>query len=189
MDCNGVTIGIDPGVITSVVVTETNSGKLIEAFEFELSYKKEFCQRMIEFKEKFQILWFVQILNKYAIDKILLEVNYSIGPSMKPYLYQRGGNAIDLVKLVSTIFAIYQTLISMELEVITIPATYWLSKEKFQHKKYLTQDLIDFDIYKQIKRTRDGILDAVLMSYRYNHDPDLQYRVENFMKADFSCRK
>ena len=180
-----ITLSIDPGETTSLAVCG-NDGKLIHGYEFKMPYSKEPCQRIAIFKREFGNL-IDAIFNEHCINQALLEVPYSIGPSQVAYLYQRSGNAMDLVKLISTAFAIHSVLSEKGCLVMTIPATYWLSnKEKFTFKKYAAMDLIDYKKYPHIKANRDGILDAVLMCKRYNGDVNLQHRVNCFMTADFS---
>ena len=188
MNNSRVTLSIDPGETTSLAVCN-GSGKLLEGYEFKMPYSKEPCQRMIAFKREFGKL-IDQIFQEHCINQALLEVPYSVGPSQVAYLYQRSGNAMDLVKLISTAFAIHSVLSEKGCLVMTVPATYWLSnKEKFTFKKYAAMDLIDFKQYPFIKANRDGILDAVLMCKRFNGDANLQHRVNCFMTVDFSNKK
>ena len=193
-------LSIDPGKLTTMALIDSETLKLVDAVELELTYGSEPCQRFnqIGVEINFTLSEFLSD-QKGQVEKVYLEVPYSIGLSGNPYIYNRQGrNAFDIVKLMSTVFAIYDQLCQYfeeGVEIITVPATYWLgSKETFEYKKKCCYDLIDYDYWKnergwKILKSRDGLQDSVLFCYRMERDWNLQHRVKNFMNADFSRRK
>lgn len=190
-------LSIDPGKVTTMALFNSEKLKLIDAVELRLDYDSEPCQRCnVIDKEINFTLSELTLDRKDQIEKILLEVPYSIGASGNPYIYNRQSrNAFDIVKLMSTVFSIYIQLCNFfegAVEIITIPATYWLgNKETFELKKGYLIDVIDFKNWKKWKilKSNDGIIDSCLMALRYCRDWNLQHRVKNFMNADFSRRK
>ena len=190
-------LSIDPGKVTTMALVSSETLKLVDAVEIQLDYQNEPCQRcnVIDKEINFTLSEFT-LNRKDQIKKILLEVPYSIGSSGNPYIYNRQSrNAFDIVKLMSTVFSIYIQLCNFfeeSVEIITIPATYWLgNKETFELKKGYLIDVIDFKNWKKWKilKSNDGLIDSSLMAVRYINDWNLQHRVKNFMDADFSRRR
>ena len=193
-------LSIDPGKVTTMALINSETLKLVDAAELELTYGSEPCQRFNQIGAEINFTLSEFLLDrKDQVEKVYLEVPYSIGFSGNPYVYNRQGrNAFDIVKLMSTVFAIYNQLcryFEEGVEIATVPATYWLgSKETFEYKKKCCYDLIDYDYWKKergwkILKSKDGLQDSVLMAYRCTRDWNLQHRVKNFMNADFSRRK
>ncbi|MFX0183376.1 MAG: hypothetical protein ACFE95_09880 [Candidatus Hodarchaeota archaeon] len=190
-------LSIDPGKVTTMALVNSETLKLVDAVELKLDYGMDPCQRCNIIDKEINFALSELTLNrKDQIEKILLEVPYSIGASGNPYIYNRQSrNAFDIVKLMSTVFSIYIQLCNFfeeAIEIITIPATYWLgNKETFEYKKKCLYGLVDFDKWDKWKvlKSNDGLTDSMLMCVRYCNDWNLQLRVKNFMNADFSRRK
>jgi len=192
-----ITMAIDPGKQVTITFCDSKTGNLIDSYSLKMDYKMEILKRFILLKKEFTSLLvsiFDKTMNVFDIDKILIEVPYSVGNNSVAYIFNRENkNSFDIVKLMSSIFAIYDSIASFSLlkdvNLITVPATYWLnSKETFEYKKQCCFDLIDFDKWK-ISKNNDHILDMTLLSYRFNNNYTLQHRVNCFMTADFSNKK
>lgn len=189
-------LSIDPGKVTTMALVNSETLKLIDGIELQLAYDNEPCQRFNQIGVEINFALSEFLLDrKDQVEKVYLEVPYSIGSSGNPYIYNRQGrNAFDIVKLMSTIFAIYNQLCQYfeeGVEIIAVPATYWLgNRETFELKKRYCMDLMDVNNWKwKILKSKDHILDALLICYRMERDWNLQLRVKNFMDADFSRRK
>ena len=105
-------LSIDPGKVTTMALINSETLKLVDAAELELTYGSEPCQRFNQIGAEINFTLSEFLLDrKDQVEKVYLEVPYSIGFSGNPYVYNRQGrNAFDIVKLMSTVFAIYGQL-------------------------------------------------------------------------------